>query len=63
MDSLKCLTDLEVGELIEGIKIRSDRSRKENRILRNDSETGSEIVEFDFGDINTINGDGPSTSF
>lgn len=61
MDALEDFFDLVVGEVGEGVEIRADCAREENWVLRNDRETGSQVMELYRRDVDPIDKD-PSFS-
>lgn len=43
-----------IGELVEGVEIRADGARKEERILRDDGQTRAQVGELDLGNVNAV---------
>lgn len=44
-----------IGELVKGVEIRTDGAREEERILRNDGQTRTQVGELDLGNVNAVN--------
>ena len=55
MNTHQCFPQFDIAELIEGIEIRADGARKQDRILWNNGQTGAQVVEFNLRNIDAIN--------
>ncbi len=49
--------ELEVGVFVEGVEVGADRASEEGGVLRDDGQTGSQVVESDGGDVDAIDTD------
>lgn len=55
MHSLQGVENFEFAVLVEWIKVRPDRSREQNRVLRNNRQPAAQIVQFDFRYVDSVN--------
>ena len=62
MNTLEAVPELIIGVVIEGVEVASDCAGEEHRVLGNDGQARSEVVELDLGDIETVNADGARAS-
>jgi hypothetical protein len=54
VDTFEGFAELDIGELIEGVEVRADCAGEKDRILRDDRKTGTQVLEFDGRDIDSI---------
>ena len=59
MGNLQRLPDLLIGMFGKRIKIKSETSGKDNRILRNDGDVGSQLAETQSRDVDAVDEDAP----
>ena len=63
MRELQCVPHLIVCVALSRIQIEPDRTGEENRILWDDSEALSHVMQTDAADVDVINDDAPAGSF